>query len=70
VVPRFEVDTSGYTEEEKVTVTRHRWWPREELASTTEEVWPAVLLQLWERFERGDPEIDLGVTEESTVPVD
>jgi 8-oxo-dGTP pyrophosphatase MutT (NUDIX family) len=73
VVPAFEIDVSGHTDEERLTMTRHRWWSREELATSTAEVWPEALLELWERFERsavsGAPELDLGTQEESTVPV-
>ena len=68
VVAPFELDVSGHTEEERLTMTRHRWWTREELAATTEEVWPSSLLELWERFDRGAASVDLGEQEESTVP--
>jgi 8-oxo-dGTP pyrophosphatase MutT (NUDIX family) len=68
VVARFELDVSGHTAEERLTMTRHRWWTREELAATTEEVWPSSLLELWERFDRGAASVDLGEQEESTVP--
>ena len=47
-VPPFEVDVSGHTEEERLTMTRHRWWTRAELAGTDERVWPACLLELWD----------------------
>ena len=69
-VPAFEIDVSGHTEEERLTMTRHHWWTRPELASTTEVIWPAALLDLWDRFDRRLPEIELGHAEESTVPVD
>ena len=51
-------------------MTRHRWWARDELAATAEEIWPSSLLELWERFDQGAPCIDLGEQEESTVPTD
>ncbi len=70
VAPAFEVDVSGHTEEERLTMTRHRWWTRDELASTDETVWPASLLELWSAMERGDDFFDLGRQEESTVPVE
>ena len=54
-VAPFEVDVSGHTEEERLTMTQHRWWTRDELAATSETVWPAVLLQLWDRMEAGEP---------------
>jgi 8-oxo-dGTP pyrophosphatase MutT (NUDIX family) len=68
-VAPFALDVSGHTEEERLTMTRHHWWARDELASATEEFWPSSLLDLWERFERGAAEVDLGEQEESTVPV-
>ena len=35
-VPAFEVTDAGHTEEERLTMTAHRWWSRAELAATTE----------------------------------
>lgn len=67
VVPPFTVDTTGHTAEERLTLTRHHWWTRDELAATTETIWPAVILELWARFDAGAPTVDLGVQEESTV---
>ncbi len=67
-VPPFEVDDAGHTDEERVTMTEHHWWTREELADTTETVWPAELLALWDRLDAGLPSLDLGTQEESTVP--
>jgi len=69
-VPPFEIDISGHTEEERLTMTTHRWWTRDELATTAEEVWPAALLDLWDRMATGLATLDLGTQEESTVPVD
>ncbi|XAS77902.1 NUDIX domain-containing protein [Dermatophilaceae bacterium Sec6.4] len=45
-VDAFEVDTSGHTQEEKITMTASRWWSRDELATTTATIWPAQLGQL------------------------
>jgi 8-oxo-dGTP pyrophosphatase MutT (NUDIX family) len=42
-VPAFEVSDAGHTEEERLTMTAHQWWTREELAATTEEIWPVDL---------------------------
>jgi 8-oxo-dGTP pyrophosphatase MutT (NUDIX family) len=70
VVPAFEVDVSGHTEEERLTMTRHRWWTREELRTTAETVWPARLLSLWDLMRTGGPALDLGTQEESTVAVE
>jgi 8-oxo-dGTP pyrophosphatase MutT (NUDIX family) len=68
-VPAFEVDDAGHTEEERLTMTEHRWWSRDELVATDETIWPAVVVELWERMDAGGPEVDLGEQEESTVPV-
>ena len=46
-VPAFDVTDAGHTEEERLTMTAHRWWTREELAETTEEIWPVDLLETW-----------------------
>ena len=69
VVAPFELDVSGHTAEERLTMARHHWWTREELATTRDDVWPSALVELWERFAQGAPEVDLGEVEESTVPV-
>jgi 8-oxo-dGTP pyrophosphatase MutT (NUDIX family) len=69
VVAPFELDVSGHTAQERLTMTRHHWWTREELAATDEEIWPSALLELWERLVQGAAERDLGEQEESTVPV-
>ena len=73
-VPAFDVSDSGRTEEERLTMTAHRWWSREELAATTEEIWPVDLLEVWADAElaRGAapsaPRVGPAV-EESTVPL-
>lgn len=68
----FEVSTDGHTEVERLTMTEHRWWTREELQSTTEQVWPRDLLTLWPTDDIATgvplPVRDLGTVEESTVP--
>jgi len=68
-VAPFEVNDAGHTDEERLTMTEHRWWTREELAGTTETVWPAELLELWDRLGARLPPLDLGTQEESTVPI-
>lgn len=74
-VPAFEVDTTAHTALERLTMTAHRWWSRAELETTSEQVWPAGLLDLWraavEAADRGQPPQgrQLGQVEESTVPV-
>ena len=73
-VPAFEVDVSGHTEVEQLTMTDHRWWTRPELEATAEEVWPRGILRLWSLAEAmgasAEPTepLDLGDVEESTVP--
>jgi hypothetical protein len=77
-VPAFDVSDAGHTPEERLTMTSHRWWTREELAATDEEVWPAVVLDLWAEADirrqeaaAGTPPREPlagGAVEESTVP--
>jgi 8-oxo-dGTP pyrophosphatase MutT (NUDIX family) len=45
-VDRWEVDTVGFDEVEKVCMDRHAWWSAEELASTTERFYPYQLPDL------------------------
>ena len=79
-VPSFEVNTVGHTEQELLTMTDHHWWTRDELATTTEEVWPRGILALWSLADSTvtatadvtattPSPVDLGTVEESTVPV-
>lgn len=70
-VPAFHLDTSGHTEEERRTMTRHRWWTRSRLDTTKEEVWPAdvaAYLDLADAWAPGTPPRDLPDADESTVP--
>jgi 8-oxo-dGTP pyrophosphatase MutT (NUDIX family) len=73
-VPAFEVSDAGHTEEERITMTAHRWWSRAELAATGETIWPANLPDVWAEADRrrrdraGRPPLDGGEVEESTVP--
>lgn len=70
-VDRFEVDIAGHTEDEKLTLTAHRWWPRVELDVTDAWLWPSCLPHLAARVVTGDVTCeDLGDMEESTLPVD
>ncbi len=69
-VPPFTVDTAGHTEDEQRTVLRHRWWDHTALRDTGDRVWPVDLLVL--RALAGRPDqwpVDLGVVEESSVPL-
>jgi 8-oxo-dGTP pyrophosphatase MutT (NUDIX family) len=77
-VPTFSVSSAGYTPEEQLTMTGHRWWTREELADTTETVWPVIVLDLWAEADARRtavaagapvrPVLEEGTVEESTVP--
>lgn len=64
-VERFEVDTAGFTEGEKLTLLAHGWFTREELATMT--VWPAQLADHVD-WDQGRC-LDWGTMEESTVPI-
>jgi 8-oxo-dGTP pyrophosphatase MutT (NUDIX family) len=69
-VGAFEIDISSHTEEEQITLQGHRWWTREEITAGGAWIWPAQLVELWERAV--DPDLaplDLGRQEESTVAV-
>ncbi len=74
-VATFEVSVVGFTDEEKLTMQQHRWWSRSDLASTTEWIWPARLLELWDLADAPESwPLQMGVEEESTwddvVPVE
>ncbi|MDP3893013.1 NUDIX hydrolase [Nocardioides sp.] len=68
-VSGFEVDVSGHTEEERLTLLAHRWWTPPDLAATDEVVWPEdlpllrALIDRPEHWPRHLPDV-----EESTVP--
>ena len=47
-VEAHEVDTGGFSALEQSFVLDHRWWTRDELRTTTDTVYPAVLLDLLE----------------------
>lgn len=69
-VTAFEIDVSAHTEEEQITLQGHRWWSRAEIAAGESWIWPAQLLQLWDRASDPTlPPLELGRQEESTVPV-
>ncbi|MFT4218337.1 MAG: NUDIX domain-containing protein [Micropruina sp.] len=64
----FEVDTSGFTDDEKVTIAAWDWLPVDALAELPEQVWPVTLGELVALDRR--PErwpVDHGMVEESTV---
>lgn len=73
-VSSFQVDVAGHTVDEQVTLLGHRWWTREELTNSTAWIWPAELVELWDRAadcaaDSSLPVVELGRQEESTVPV-
>lgn len=70
-VPAFEVDTSGFTAEEQVTVRGSRWWTPSDLATTTEVIWPARVVDLVALLASSEQwPLELPEGEESTVPLD
>jgi 8-oxo-dGTP pyrophosphatase MutT (NUDIX family) len=46
VPERFEVDTSGWNDEERRTIRRYRWWSADELRATEDAVYPVQLADL------------------------
>lgn len=68
VAEQFEPDTSGFTDDEKVTIAAWDWLPLDGLAGMSEEVWPVTIGDLVALD--GHPErwpVDHGAVEESTV---
>jgi len=64
----FDLDVSGFTEEEKITISSWAWLPIADLAHRSEPVWPSDLAGLIELAQRPDQwPMDAGVVEESTV---
>lgn len=64
----FDLDTSGFTEDEKVTIGGWAWLPIDGLAEVAEPVWPADLADLLALADNPDAwPRDYGVVEESTV---
>jgi ADP-ribose pyrophosphatase YjhB (NUDIX family) len=49
-VPRWDVDTSGFSALERASVDTHRWWTLDELAHPTETVYPHGLHALLSRL--------------------
>ncbi|HEU0132799.1 MAG TPA: NUDIX domain-containing protein [Mycobacteriales bacterium] len=54
-VAAFDVDTSGFTELERRTITEHRWWTLAELAATTDRLTPRDLARLLAGLLRDGP---------------
>lgn len=68
---RFEPDIAGHTEAERLTVTEVAWLPVASLAEESIPVWPEVLPELLALAAAPTGTlVDLGLVEESTVPVD
>lgn len=68
---RFDVDPGGLTADEQITLDGWGWLPLTGLDGLPEPVWPANLPELVALGAR--PEIwpvDLGLVEESTLPID
>ena len=55
-VDALTVDTSGFTEEEKLEVLEPRWWSVQELRATTDRLVPTILPDLLEQIlDKGAP---------------
>ncbi|WP_306212037.1 NUDIX hydrolase [Actinoplanes sp. RD1] len=48
-VDSWAVDTSGFDEAERQTITDHRWWSAEALAASDEQIFPVGLASLLTR---------------------
>ena len=53
-VPAWEVDTTGFDEIERASVSGHRWWSAAELAATAERYYPLDLPERLTRALSGD----------------
>lgn len=68
VAEPFELDVSGFTAEEKLTIKAWDWLPIERLQLITDPVWPGDLAALIALGDHGDERPrEAGVVEESTV---
>ncbi len=68
VAERFELDPSGFTEDEKLTIASWDWLPLDGLAAHPEQVWPRQLAEVVALdADPGSWPVDHGVVEESTV---
>lgn len=62
-VPAFEIDTSGFTAEERSAIIDYRWWTLDELEETTDRLVPDELAKLLRGVIREQPperSIDIG----------
>jgi 8-oxo-dGTP pyrophosphatase MutT (NUDIX family) len=46
VVDPFDIDTSHWTDIERIAMVEHRWWTRDELRATAERFFPENLIEL------------------------
>ena len=49
-VADWQVDTAGMDEEERLTITEHRWWSVAEIEASNEQIFPAGLAGLLRRL--------------------
>lgn len=64
-VEPFDIDTAGFTDEETITLLEHGWFAPDDLPQP--DVWPRSVAELFAAD--GQSCCDLGVDEESSVPV-
>lgn len=57
-VPSWEVDTTGFDDVERASVSGHRWWSVDELAGTDERYYPTDLPALLRRVLADAPPAD------------
>jgi 8-oxo-dGTP pyrophosphatase MutT (NUDIX family) len=60
-VPSWEVDTTGFNDIERASVSGHRWWSPAELAGTDERYYPVDLTAVLARALAGRAAADGGV---------
>lgn len=48
-VVEHEVDTQGFEQLESDSIVEHRWWPRDDLRTTQDSVYPRCLVELLDR---------------------
>ena len=61
-VPTFDIDTSGFTDQEREILQEHRWWTLSKLENTTDVLTPRDLAKLLrDLLENGLPTIPVTV---------
>lgn len=48
-VEHWQVDTAGFDDGERATITEHRWWSAADIDASTELIYPAILADLLRR---------------------